>query len=789
MHSRKKSRSGHNIYVISLLVLLALIIAGSVFLVTRRAGGSAPVTSPVTPEIPAQVQENTDIGAGQVRISELMAKNHASLIDENGDFPDWVELENISAQAVSLDGFTLSDGSGEQVISGVTLAPGDFAVICLKDFGIALDETLFLKNGYGTEIDSMLCTCDAADTSLTADGACIWPTPGFANTSDGYGEYMAQLAAPAPLVINEVMTANIDPAVQNSDWVEIKNISAEAVELSGWTLSDSSKDYAKWHFPEYTLAPGEALVVYCTDDELENVICTGFSLSSDGEPLYLTDGSRIVDSLRVHNLGCGRSVGRIDGENGWFYFDTPTPGEDNGAGERRVSAKPVSVTPDGTYDGVDKLSVELSSPGSIYYTTDGSVPTQSSTLYAAPIELSATTVVRAIAVEDGAIQSAPATYTYFVNEDLTLPVISLVPDDQSGFERMYNNKLKQEEIAGSVTYYDGDERFTNACGIKMSGSGSLDLPKRSMCLRFRDRYGDGDLEYDVFGNGITTYSSLVVRAGEDYCLATIRNELFQALNDDADGKALTQQSRYCNLFINGKYWGIYCLKEDYSGQYYASHFDVSKDSVSIYKASAPAGSGFFEDVVQFTRKNDMSVPENYEKLCSVLDIDSLIDWFIFEGYSANGDIGGNLRYIRSTEGDGKWRLALYDLDWGFFSDDLAFNIVTRPADMMMDVSFVILSLTDNDEFMDRLLTRFAEVRKSVLSNEYVLAKIDEYEALLSPDIARDKERWDLTENIWRLRMNDLRSFVTDNDWENGSLGWFCRALGINGETREKYFGS
>ena len=36
--------------------------------------------------------------AGQLRISEIMAKNHATLTDELGAMPDYIELENLSGR-------------------------------------------------------------------------------------------------------------------------------------------------------------------------------------------------------------------------------------------------------------------------------------------------------------------------------------------------------------------------------------------------------------------------------------------------------------------------------------------------------------------------------------------------------------------------------------------------------------------------------------------------------------------------------------------------------------------
>lgn len=795
------------------IVLLCIIFAACGKSQPAPAATPVPTAAPTpqpTPEPTPYISPDAD----KIKISELMVKNDATLLDSDGEFSDWFELVNTSDSPVSLAGWRVSDGEDKSGWSfpDVTIDAGGYLLVFASSkesagtelhasFSLSEDETLYLYAPENYLADSAPNVSTMADHSSVrcADGSfedCIWPTPGYSNDADGYELFCAAHTATSPLVINEVMvyndSYNRQPDGEYYDWVELKNVSEEPIMLAEYYLSDDKDNPMLWRLPERYLDPGALLVVHCSgnsDLSTSDTVHSNFSLNSTSERLYLTSAAqqRVTDYVWLHDIFKDWTVGRMDGQSGFFYLSSPSPWSGNrGNAYRYISNQPVSLGEDGIYNDVTSVSVELEGSGRIFYTTDGSRPDESSAEYTEPITLDKTTVIRAINVQDGAAPSRAITLSYIINENHTLPVLSLSTDSPSTFSGIYYNKRKYYEIPANISYFEDGSSFNIDCGLKMKGWTSLENPKKSMGVSFRGCYGDDMLDYDIFGSDVTEFSSLSIRAGQDYPLAIIRNELFQELCLEMGDNVPTQNSKYCILYLNGSYYGIYCLKEDFSKQYYASHNGVKKDDVTMLKSPVALNSEVYQEVFQFCRDNDMSLDENYDHICSVLDIDNVVDWFLIEGYTANSDVNGNMRYFKLNDG-GKWQIAFYDLDWTFNYASNCFTNITD-SNREVQVSQLINRLLTNARFREQLLSRYSELVSTTLSNEHVLAKIDELQALLEPEVPRERAQWGSDVDGWHYRLDELRSFITNNDYANYSANKLCSMLGASAEQKMQYFG-
>ena len=135
------------------------------------------------------------------------------------------------------------------------------------------------------------------------------------------------------VVFSEVQPSNkatiTDTDGDFSDWIELYNPGTESEDLSGCWLSDSDKEPCKWQIPSLTLSGGEYRVIFCsTKDRTEGELHTNFSISKDGDTLYLSSPEGEI-LRQVSFEACGGDVAlRVEGES-VSESAYPTPGWPN----------------------------------------------------------------------------------------------------------------------------------------------------------------------------------------------------------------------------------------------------------------------------------------------------------------------------------------------------------------------------------------------------------------------------------------------------------------------------
>lgn len=100
--------------------------------------------------------------------------------------------------------------------------------------------------------------------------------------------------------------------------------------------------------------------------------------------------------------------------------------------QEKLTAPKASIATGETVAKESKLVLTSEENSAIYYTLDGTAPTDESTLYTEPIVLEADTTVTAVAIKEGFADSDTAAFTYTVEEALPLRyTVTFVSDDET----------------------------------------------------------------------------------------------------------------------------------------------------------------------------------------------------------------------------------------------------------------------------------------------------------------------------------------------------------------------
>jgi hypothetical protein len=173
-----------------------------------------------------------------------------------------------------------------------------------------------------------------------------------ANTPGATNSVAATLPAFPSVWLNEVQADNVtgplDNFSQHDPWIELYNSGTNALDLSGFFLSDNYTNLAQWAFPTNASIPaGGFLVVWCdnqTNQTATNALHTNFRPGSGAGRVALSrrlgGTNQILDYLNYTNLQSNWSYGDSpDGQpfyRGKMFFATP-------GGANNAASAPIEI--------------------------------------------------------------------------------------------------------------------------------------------------------------------------------------------------------------------------------------------------------------------------------------------------------------------------------------------------------------------------------------------------------------------------------------------------------------
>lgn len=515
------------------------------------------------------------------------------------------------------------------------------------------------------------------------------------------------------------------------------------------------------------------------------------------------------------------------------------------------------------------LMLYLSSDGgTIYYTTNGDNPTTSSERYSGGIKLEAEMITprevqhrkpqekspRAItiraAVADGTGKMGEiATKTYFIGNDVFelygIPMVNLVADTKDLWDPevgIYKNFDYEHNVPAYFQYFNANGTAGPSRGveIKVSGHGSRSNPKKSLRVYFNkgDTTNGKTLSYDIIPDAranfydpthITDFSKLTFRIS-DWDGSDIRDPLAQRIGSftRADVAAGTPTA----LFLNGEFWGIYTLREQFDQKFVENHYGIDGDNIVFLdrgwtndpqeitldngvtytdkiEYDGPAddnpegrlGESYYMkqwfETRDLAENGNIADPEVYAKFCDRVDIDNFIDFVITYIYAGNDDWpGNNFKFWRVTEeaknpevygADGKWRFMIHDFDISYenpWHETLYLSALHdgswNSTDGARHPEFstkLLGSLLKNETFRTELAQRTLAYMTTAMSEANINRLINELAAERQGSKLRDMLRWGIGWGPADRKMEN---------WDR-SLGWLRQFAVMRPESLRNHY--
>ncbi|MEH2959000.1 CotH kinase family protein [Candidatus Merdisoma sp. JLR.KK006] len=318
---------------------------------------------------------------------------------------------------------------------------------------------------------------------------------------------------------------------------------------------------------------------------------------------------------------------------------------------------------------------------------------------------------------------------------------------------------------------DGILILTKECGMRIQGAGSRGKIPRSFNLYARNEYdGSSRFEAEFFG---TSYEPqrMTFFAGGDDNLVKVKDALVMSILPERNFSTMDFEPYV--LFLDGEYWGCYWLTEKYDDEYFAYHYNVDKNNVVLIKHGkdgivvSEEEFALYEDMFSYIVSTDLSVDENYQKVCELIDIDSFLEYYAAEIYIArwNDWPSSNFALWRTKEvredaySDGKWRWILFDvnspsMEVGNIEKDSFKEVIERDA--------LFSSIMKNEQCRKKFADVILNMAETEFRPEKINVFLDEFESQMKAPLEKEYARFYGKNNDKSLTfentLNDLRTF-------------------------------
>lgn len=459
--------------------------------------------------------------SAQLVINEGSNKNASTLLDEDGELNDWIELYNSGSTSIDLAGYSLTDNTSNNaqwVFPNYLLQPGEYIVIFCSgknrftsppaaDFNttssfvpqigwnnhvaqqpfewdgvsnLVLNTCSYWSGGYtSNSIFNQTATDYIASVSSFVDG-------GDYACSSQFGEVstLRPVLRVNDVVVGENNTQNCNtcyPAPYGNWYFSARMQTiyrADDLLAAGVTPGTIDSLAFEVAYTDPSFYDYVSIQLTTTNDaELNSEFIntngsyfhTNFRIAATGETIYLYNPSgELAHECTIDLQSLNASSGLFpDGAELTVLFAAPTPGASNNNSEPAdgYTLEPAFTVDAGFYMNAQVVSIlNPNGPQStVRYTTDGSEPQSNSILYTGdPIIVDSTSVLKARVFEVNQIPGPSAAATYFIGVDHSTPILSISTSNNNlyGAEGMFDNPYNDWLKSGFVEYFDSTAQHT-----------------------------------------------------------------------------------------------------------------------------------------------------------------------------------------------------------------------------------------------------------------------------------------------------------------------------------------
>lgn len=354
-------------------------------------------------------------------------------------------------------------------------------------------------------------------------------------------------------------------------------------------------------------------------------------------------------------------------------------------------------------------------------------------------------------------------------------------DEKTGRVRMELGPNGEDEITARIRVVDKEEgnnhsddkpALKSRIRIQVRGNSSRYYDKSNYMINLIEKDGSNRNEKVM---GMDKHHEWVLH-GPYLDKTLMRNYMWYNIGGEIMDYA--PNVRFCEVIINGKYKGVYVMTESVTAGKNGARINASVDrkdqTYSGYILRLDRGSDteiknirtFTDYTYKSTAKKNIVYPgtsnltpeiaesiaqdfSSFEKMLysydyddntsgfkQHIDMESFIDYFIINEFSQNSDAGWLSTYIYKDR-DGLYRMCIWDFN-------SACDAYVDPTDIrgfkMKDRLWFKMMMRD-EVFVNQLIDRYKELRKGILSEEYLYSFIDDTRAYLGDAVERNYEVW------------------------------------------------